>query len=86
MSLSKKLTSITTLSKVLALVLYFFVMILGFYLGVQYQKGRTAPNSINSYDECVAAGGRIAESYPSVCFSQDGKSSFTNPYQKLPQE
>lgn len=38
------------------------------------QKTKT----VNSYDECVAAGHPILESYPERCMSPDGK-QFTNP-------
>jgi hypothetical protein len=40
---------------------------------------------INSFDDCVAAGYPVAESYPEQCFTDDGK-SFTNPNQSIPPE
>lgn len=78
MKISKNLTTVTPLSKALALALYFVLMGLGFLLGVQYQKGKTAALTINSFDECVAAGNRVAESYPPICFTNDGR-SFSEP-------
>jgi hypothetical protein len=86
MKLSKELTTVTTLSKILALAMYVVVLALGFLLGVQYQKGKQPADKINSYDECVDSGGRVAESYPSVCYVLGGTKSFTNPHQKLPRE
>lgn len=43
----------------------------------------TLPNtrSIDTYDKCKQAGGRIQESYPEVCVY--GDKSFTNPNQRL---
>ncbi|HET9947236.1 MAG TPA: hypothetical protein VFQ63_04205 [Patescibacteria group bacterium] len=41
MSVSKKLTTVTTLSKTLALILFIGLPFLAFYLGMQYQKGIT---------------------------------------------
>lgn len=39
MKLSKKYTTVTTLSKTLALILFIALPFIGFYLGMQYQKG-----------------------------------------------
>ncbi len=73
MKLSKNLTTVTTLSKVLAVALYFVVMMIGFFLGVQYQKSQVT-SQIDSYEECVEAGGRVAEKYPPTCYLDDGRS------------
>lgn len=39
MKLSKKYTTVTTLSKTLALIMFIVFPFIGFYLGMQYQKG-----------------------------------------------
>lgn len=41
MALPKSLTTVTTFSKTLALVLFITLPILGFYFGMEYQKGIT---------------------------------------------
>lgn len=41
---------------------------------------RQAEPSINSYDDCAAAGYPIQESFPTRCVTPDGK-SFTGPTQ-----
>jgi hypothetical protein len=46
----------------------------GFVLG--YTQGQAS--NINTYEECVAAGHPVQESYPEVCATPDGK-RFTNP-------
>jgi hypothetical protein len=38
---------------------------------------------INSFDECVKAGGAILESYPEQCKAPDINKTFTNPSQIL---
>lgn len=73
MKLPKNLTTVTPLSKVLALALYFILMILGFLLGVQYQKGKASTPAISSYDECVSAGNPVQERSPAVCVMPDGR-------------
>lgn len=39
MKLSKKYTTVTTFSKTIALILFIALPFIGFYLGMQYQKG-----------------------------------------------
>lgn len=39
MKLSKKYTTVTPLSKTIALILFISLPFIGFYLGMQYQKG-----------------------------------------------
>ena len=41
---------------------------------VWYALGNDAEANINSYEECVAAGNPVAESFPEQCFTEDGRS------------
>jgi len=54
--LSKKYNTVTTLSKTIALILFISLPFIGFYLGMQYQKGLDQPlvNSVLSKPETKA--------------------------------
>jgi len=51
------------------------VIILGSLAGFIYyfEKNQPKAQSINSFEECAAAGNPIMESYPEQCISQDGQ-------------
>lgn len=83
MRLPKALTTVSKLSKGLALGLYFVLLALGFYLGQLYERAQDPAQKVDSYQECVAAGHPVAESYPEVCHVPNGP-SFTNPSQTTP--
>ncbi len=53
MKLSKKYTTVTPLSKILALILFIALPFIGFYLGMLYQKGIDVgiPNPPYAYEE-----------------------------------
>lgn len=63
---------------VLAVVL---MAIAGVLLYVSEIGARHRAKSITSFDECVAAGNPVMESYPEQCRSQDGR-TFVNPRQQ----
>lgn len=48
MPLPKSLTTVTALSKTLAAILFIILPFLGFFLGMQYQKGIAGQNNINT--------------------------------------
>lgn len=52
------------------------------FLFVSRGDNNNNTQTINSFDECVAAGNPVAESYPEQCHA-DGK-SFSNPRQTAP--
>lgn len=51
------------------------IIIVGFVAWWQFGKGTEAPVAITSFEECVAAGNPVMESYPSQC--SDGVQTFT---------
>lgn len=58
------------------------VVVGGFGYYIWNKNGRRNPfkDTVTSFQECVAAGNPVQESYPEVCRSKDGR-SFTNPEQ-----
>jgi hypothetical protein len=46
------------------------------YFILQEEDGKRPPAQVTNYEECVRAGGTVAESYPPVCTTKD-KKSFT---------
>lgn len=56
-------------------------------IGILLASKNSAPapdqNTINTYSECVSAGGAILESYPDQCVSPTGSGTFTNPAQAI---
>lgn len=63
------------------------ILIVAWIAWVWYALGNDAEANINSYDECVAAGNPVAESFPEQCFTDDGR-SFTRDTEQneVPQE
>lgn len=65
----------------LVLVVVGFVGTIGWYLYERRQGDSPAQMSITNFDECVAAGNPVMESYPEQC-AANGQ-TFTNPNQKV---
>ncbi len=90
MPLPKSLITITPFSKLLALLLFITFPIAGFFAGMEYQKSLgdhernvITGNTIKSFDECVAAGNPVMESYPRQCMTDDG-AHFVEEIQTVP--
>lgn len=56
-----------------AFVLLAVGMAAGYYLGYERGLGKSACDRISSFEECVAAGYPIMESYPEQCMTPDGR-------------
>ncbi len=69
------------IEKALLAVVVIALLAAGFYA---WWSGENKERSINSFQECVAAGNPIMESYPEQC-SANGQ-TFTNPDQALSSE
>ncbi len=52
------------------------VVLLALFIYLTVKGSGTKTNDINSFEDCVAAGGAIMESYPEQCMTKD-KRSFT---------
>ena len=71
----------TTKKRVIYLVIAAVIFLFG---GLGILLFAMDPDSVNSYDECVEAGGAIQESYPERCTEPDGGKTFINPNQTAP--
>lgn len=60
----------------IVIIIISLIVLVGAGIGVYLYIQRTKP--VNSYDECLAAGHPIQESYPERCTGPDGQ-QFTNP-------
>lgn len=75
--MKKRRTLLAGAGAVVALVVVAIIIFL-IFAGESEAPGKP----INSFDECVAAGNPVAESYPEQCHA--GGKSFTNPRQTAP--
>lgn len=64
----------TMKQKQLILILVFAVLLILTVASVIYFKNQRKIKSINSFEECAAAGYPILESYPEQCMTPDGRS------------
>lgn len=69
----------------LFLLLIALVIVGGLFFALFYVRGESAQLSINSFQECVAAGNPIMESYPEQCRTKDGR-LFVNEEQSVPDQ
>lgn len=61
----------------LGIALVTLAIFIGFLMSRQDIKFPRRPSSISNFDECVAAGNPVMESYPEQCMTRDGR-NFVN--------
>jgi hypothetical protein len=62
-----------TTTAILVIIALIFAVCAGYYFGFYQGHDRATDASINSFEECAAAGYPILESYPEQCRTKDGR-------------
>jgi putative hemolysin len=75
MKISKKLTTVTTFSKILAIIMFVTFPLAGFYLGMEYQKGIAIPEVLLEQNKPTGDNQKTTIANPAsvYCKEQGGK-------------